>query len=230
MTDVLRQIRHGLIVSCQAACGSPLHGPLFMAAMAESAERGGAGGIRADGEADIRAIKARVRLPMIGILKRRDLGPDVWITPDLRSALAVVRAGAEIIAMDGTRRPRPDGTTFAMIVRELKREVSALVMADVSTLEEGLAAADAGADLVATTLSGYTPYSPSQRSPDLDLVEALSGRLSIPVIAEGRYSTPEDARRAIERGAHAVVVGQAITNPMTTTRRFVAELAERHVP
>jgi len=201
-----------------------------MAAMAESAERGGAGGIRADGEADIRAIKARVRLPMIGILKRRDLGPDVWITPDLRSALAVVRAGAEIIAMDGTRRPRPDGTTFAMIVRELKREVSALVMADVSTLEEGLAAADAGADLVATTLSGYTPYSPSQRSPDLDLVEALSGRLSIPVIAEGRYSTPEDARRAIERGAHAVVVGQAITNPMTTTRRFVAELAERHVP
>lgn len=226
MDSVLDRIKGGLIVSCQALVSSPLRGPRYMAAMAECARVGGAVGIRADGENDIRAIKERVDLPMIGILKRRDLGPVVWITPDLESARTIVRAGAEIVAMDATERPRPTGTTFASVCRALKESCSVLVMADISTLDEGLAAVDAGADIVATTLSGYTAYSPQVAPPDLPLVEALASSVHVPVIAEGRYRTPAQARRAIDCGAHCVVVGQAITDPAKITERFVSGMRE----
>ena len=228
MDQVLRQIEGGLIVSCQATPGTPLDGPNYMAAMAESAQLGGAVGIRANGGAHIRAIKQRVSLPVIGILKRRDLAPHVWITPDLKSAEVVARAGAEIVAMDATKRPRPSGVgAFSEIAAELKSTHSVLVMADVSTVEEGLSAAEAGADIVATTLSGYTPYSVQMVGPDFDLVSALALKLDIPVIAEGRYTTPTQVCQALEAGAFAVVVGQAITNPLTTTKRFIAALGAK---
>ncbi len=228
MDPILRQIEGGLIVSCQATPGTPLDGPNYMAAMAESAQLGGAVGIRANGKDDIRAIKQRVSLPVIGILKRRDLGPHVWITPDLESAEVVARAGAEIVATDATKRPRPSGVgAFREIAAGLKSLHSVLVMADVSTVEEGLSAAEEGADIVATTLSGYTPYSAQQVRPDFDLVRTLALRLTIPVIAEGRYTTPTQVRQALDVGAFAVVVGQAITNPLTTTKRFVAALGAK---
>jgi len=227
MHDVLDRIRGGLIVSCQATEGSPLQGPRYMTAMAECAQMSGAVGIRANGVADIRAIKARVDLPMIGILKRRDLGPTVWITPDVESARAIEQAGAEIVAMDATTRPRPLQTTFASLCEAFKETSSALIMADVSTLDEGLAAVEAGADLVATTLSGYTEYSPKLEGPDLELVEALVEKVDVPVVAEGRYMTPEHARQAIACGAHCVVIGQAITNPIKIAERFVLGLSRR---
>ena len=226
MHDVLDRIRGGLIVSCQATEGSPLQGPQYMAAMAECAQMSGAVGMRANGVADIRAIKARVDLPMIGILKRRDLGPTVWITPDVEGARAVEQAGAEIVAMDATTRPRPL-QPFALLCKAFKETSSALIMADVSTLDEGLAAVEAGADLVATTLSGYTEYSPKLEGPDLALVEALVEKVDVPVVAEGRYLTPEHARQAIACGAHCVVIGQAITNPIKITERFVLGLSRR---
>lgn len=198
-----------------------------MAAMAVAAEQGGAVGIRANGPGDVRAIRRATSLPIIGIYKRRDLSPDVYITPDVASARAVIRAGADIVAVDGTARPRPGGVTLAELVRAIKGTHNVLVMADISTVEEASAAVAASADIVATTLSGYTPATAHRRAgPDLDLIRELVARVRVPVIAEGRFWTPEEVCQAISLGAHAVVVGTAITNPEAITVRFVRALQE----
>ncbi|MFO7322438.1 MAG: N-acetylmannosamine-6-phosphate 2-epimerase [Chloroflexota bacterium] len=215
---LLDRLKGGLIVSCQTQ--APLNGPEIMAAMAEAAVLGGAVGIRANGAEDVAAIRRRVSVPIIGINKQRSPDYQVYITPTLEAALAVVHAGAEIVALDGSPAPRPTGIHLRDLIAGV-HEAGALVMADISTLDEGLWAAECGADIVATTLSGYTPYSPKLDGPDLDLIEALAGRISQPVIAEGRFYTPDDVRAAFERGAFAVVVGRAITEPQLLTRRFV---------
>lgn len=209
----------GLIVSCQARPDNPLHGPAFMAAMARAAAQGGAAGLRANGPDDVRAIKAVTALPVIGILKTELAGFEVAITPELRWARSVAEAGADVIAVDATRRPHPEGTASELIAR-VKGELGLPVFADVATFEEGLAAAEAGADYVATTLSGYTSYSRPTEGPDLALLERLCRALDVPVIGEGRFDTPEQVAAAFARGAFAVVVGTAITNPREITRRF----------
>ena len=219
---ILRRLRGGLVVSCQAPPGDPLRGPSFMAAMARAAVLGGAVGIRAEGPADVQAVRQAVDVPVIGLWKQGAEG--VYITPTVDHARAVADAGAGIVAIDATGRPRPDRSTVPEIVAGLRRTHRCLVMADVSTLEEGAAAAAAGADLVGTTLSGYTPYSRQQPGPDLDLVAALAARVEIPVVAEGRITTPGEARAALEAGAWTVVVGGAITRPQLITARFVAGL------
>ncbi|MEJ5199663.1 MAG: N-acetylmannosamine-6-phosphate 2-epimerase [Anaerolineae bacterium] len=222
LPEAVARLRGGLIVSCQALPHEPLHGSEIMARMALAAWQGGAVGIRANTPQDIHAIRGAVPLPLIGIYKDGDA--DVYITPTLEHGRAVARAGADIVALDATGRPRPDGLTLAETIAALHAEFAIPVMADVSTFDEGLAAVEAGADLVSTTLSGYTPYSPQQEEPDLALVAALAGRLAVPVIAEGRISTPALARAALEAGAFAVVVGAAITRPQWITARFVAAL------
>lgn len=221
---IIGTLHKGLIVSCQAKPGSPLRNAQVMAAMALAAEVGGAVGIRANGAEDIAAIRAMVALPIIGINKVSLDGFDVFITPTLESARQVVAAGADIIAMDATLRPRPGGMTVAQVIQLYKDELGLPVMADISTLEEGMAAAEAGADVVATTLSGYTPYSRQQDHPDFLLITELAARLKTPIIAEGRIANPEDARRALDEGAHAVVVGTAITAIDWVTKRYVAAL------
>ena len=220
--DVLGRLRGGLVVSCQAPPGDPLRGPAFMAAMARAAVLGGAVGIRAEGPADVRAVRQAVDVPVVGLWKQGAEG--VYITPTVGHARAVAEAGAEIVAIDATGRPRPDGSTVPEVVAGLRRTHDCLVMADVSTLEEGVAAAGAGADLVSTTLSGYTPYSRQGPGPDLELVAALAAGVEVPVVAEGRITTPAEARAALEAGAWAVVVGGAITRPQLITARFVAGL------
>lgn len=212
----------GLIVSCQARADNPLHGPQFMGAMALAARDGGAVAIRANGPADIAAVKA-AGLPVIGIHKVFSDAYPVYITPNFEAAAAIVAAGAEIVALDCTTRPR-DGEPPEVLVRRIREELGAEVFADVSTLDEGLAAADWGATYVATTLSGYTEATqPKPDAPDLALLSALSERLGIPVIAEGRYNSPALVRQAFEAGAHAVVVGTMITNPREITRMFVRD-------
>ena len=214
--------KSGLIVSCQARADNPLHGPQFMGAMALAARDGGAVGIRANGPADIAAVKA-AGLPVIGIHKVFSDAYPVYITPDFAAAEAIVAAGAEVVALDCTMRPR-DGEAPPVLIRRIREELGAEVFADISTLEEGLAAADWGATYVATTLSGYTEATqPKPETPDLQLLENLAAKLSVPVIAEGRYNTPALVRRGFEAGAHAVVVGTMITNPREITRLFVAE-------
>jgi N-acylglucosamine-6-phosphate 2-epimerase len=211
-----------VVVSCQARPDNPLHGPHFMAAMALAAEQGGAAGIRANGAADVAAIRAVSALPIIGILKRETKAFPVAITPSFRDAEAVAAAGASIIAIDATGRPR-DGEKLPELISMIHSKLALPVMADVATLAEGLAAAALGADILATTLSGYTEVTVAMKGdgPDFALIRALSSSVGKPVVAEGRIWTPEHVSEAFRLGAHAVVIGTAITNPREITRRFV---------
>ena len=215
----IAQVRGGLIVSCQALSHEPMHGATIMARMALAAVEGGAVAIRANSPADVAAIRAAVTLPLIGLYK--DDLPDypVYITPTLTHALAIAAAGADVIALDATARERPE--PLADLIAAIHQETGLPVMADISTEAEADAAVAAGADMVSTTMSGYTDYSPQQAGPDLELVRVLAGRLTVPVLAEGRYHTPEQAAQALAAGATAVVVGGAITRPQEITRRFV---------
>ncbi|MDI6783437.1 MAG: N-acetylmannosamine-6-phosphate 2-epimerase [bacterium] len=224
--SLVEQLRGGLIVSCQARPDEPLYGSQIMAAMAKSAALGGAVGIRANTPEDIRAIRAAVSLPLIGLYKITTPGSEVYITPSSSAAQQVAAAGADIIAIDATPRKRARGETVAEIIENIHQHLNKLVMADISTLEEGIAAEQFGADLVSTTLSGYTPYSPQIAGPDLELVGQLANRIKIPVIAEGRIHTPEELVTALSRGAYAVVIGGAITRPQLITARFVTAIKE----
>jgi N-acylglucosamine-6-phosphate 2-epimerase len=220
-TAVLDQLRGRLVVSCQAPPGDPLRAPDHIAAIAAAAVVGGAAAVRINSPEDIRAVRSRVDVPIIGLWKDGTEG--VYITPTPRHVIAVVDAGADIVALDATGRPRPGGATLEECV-EAAHAAGALVMADVSTLEEGLAAERVGCDLVGTTLSGYTPHSRQDRSPDLDLVADLAAELTVPVVAEGRIWTPEEAVAALRNGAWCVVVGTAITRPRVIAGRFADAL------
>jgi N-acylglucosamine-6-phosphate 2-epimerase len=213
-------MRRGLVVSVQAPPGSPLARPETMSAIARAAELGGAVGIRAEGPADIRAIRDAVGVPVIGLVKRDVPGSPVRITPSLDDARAVAGAGADVVAVDATLRARPDGMTTHDFVTALAAELEAPLLADVDSLDAGVAARASGADAVATTLAGYTGDGPTPDRPDLALVGQLVEALDCPVLAEGRYSTAEDVRAALAAGAFAVVVGAAITDPAELTRRL----------
>lgn len=222
---IIESIRDGLIVSCQAYPGEPLFDAEVMSRMAESAVLGGAVGIRAKGLPDIRLIKKAVTVPLIGLVK---IGSDgVYITPTVDHAIAVAEAGADIVAIDGTRRPRPDGLTLQQTIAALHDRTDALVMADVGGLEDGLATAAAGADLISTTLAGYTNSRPTTAGPDISLVTELARAVGVPVLAEGRIRTLDQARACIQAGAYAVVVGTAITHPTSITRWFAEALKEK---
>lgn len=217
----LRGLAGSLIVSCQALPGEALHGADIMARMAQAAVAGGAAAVRINGPEDVAAVRRAVPVPLIGLWKDGDEG--VYITPTLGHARRVAEAGADLVALDATGRARPDGLSLRATVEALHR-LGIGVLADVSTHEEGLAAAAAGADAVATTLSGYTPGSAPQAGPDFALVASLAAALDVPLIAEGRIATPAEAAHALALGAHAVVVGGAITRPAAITERFAAAL------
>ena len=218
----LAGVKGKLIVSCQALEDEPLHGAEVMAKMALAAKIGGAAAIRANGPADIRAIKEAVNLPVIGLFKQGDSG--VYITPTFEAAAAIAEAGADVIALDCTDRPRPDGALIGDLLARIQRELRLPIFGDVSTLAEAQAAANLGLAMAAPTLAGYTEQSPAQAGPDFELLARMIEALPIAVIAEGRYHKPEQARRALDMGAWAVVVGSAITRPRTITARFAAAL------
>ena len=224
---LLDRLRGGLIVSCQAPSGSPVQGPRFMAAFAQAAEMGGAVGVRVNGPADIRAVRRAVALPIIGIQKLKTERYPVYITPTLASARRLVQAGADIIALDATHRPRAGGLTPEALIQVIQTELGCLVMADIDSLDEGVRAAEAGADLVATTMAGYTPARPMTEGPDLDLLRALAAQVKTPLICEGRIGSPADVAAAFEAGAFAVVVGTAITNPVALTETFARMVRRR---
>jgi putative N-acetylmannosamine-6-phosphate epimerase len=215
----------GLIVSCQAYEGEPLFGAPIMAAMARAAEEGGAVAIRANSPPDIAAIRAATRLPIIGLYKIHSDESEVYITPDRASAEAVARAGCDVIAIDATPRPRQNGATLADLIPFIRDVLGKLVMADCSCLDDALLAESLGADFIGTTMAGYTAHGrlPTD-GPDLDFVAELAQRVRKPVIAEGRFTLPEQVAQALALGAHAVCVGGAITRPQDITRRFVRSL------
>lgn len=198
-----------------------MHDPLIIAGMAKAAVAGGAAGLRINGEEDIRAVRRSINVPVIGIRKMSTSDSSVYITPTFEDARIVAEAGADIIALDATARPRRGGERLDDLIPKIKKALGRPVMADVATLEEGVHAAELGADLVATTLSGYTGAGTASDDPDLELVRTLVAAKRAPVVAEGRYHTPGQVREALRVGAFAVVVGRAITDPLMLTKAFV---------
>ena len=216
----LEVIRGGIIISCQAVHEDPTYGTPFMVSFALAAKQGGAVGIRCNGPEDVAAIKKATGLPIIGIWKRPGIdGLGHIITPTLEDARTVKQAGADIIAIDVTDRPRPGGLDAVTLIQRIRSEVGALVMADCYDLAQAVRAEQAGADITATTLSfppGLGPY-----EPNLPFLRQMCKTVRIPVIAEGQYWDTEDVRRAFEAGVWAVVIGSAVTRPWLITQRFV---------
>ena len=215
----------GLIVSCQALEGNPFRDSELLATMAQAAELGGASAIRANGVEDITAIRKKVSIPIIGIDKRKDETGRTVITPDFKGAEAIAKAGADIIALDATFFPSSIKQNTAELIKEIHEKLGLKVMADISTCEEAVAAAEAGADAISTTLAGYIPgaiHSDSELYvPNFALLsEILSKKLPCAVIAEGRLWRGEDVKKAFEMGIDGMVIGKAITNPMAITKYF----------
>jgi putative N-acetylmannosamine-6-phosphate epimerase len=224
--NVIDLLAGGLIVSCQAREGHPLRDARLIAAMARAAESGGAVAVRVNGEEDIRAVWEAVAVPIIGLRKVWMADLPVYITPGFEDARIVAHAGADIIAMDATARPRPGGEHVDELLPRIRQALGRPVMADVDGVEAGTRAAALGADLIATTLAGYTGDGPVPEAPDLALVRELVRAVRVPVVAEGRYATPEQVREAFRAGAFAVVVGRAITDPLMLTKNFVEATKE----
>jgi N-acylglucosamine-6-phosphate 2-epimerase len=223
----LPALRGRLIVSCQALENEELFGADIMAKMARAAQRGGASAIRANTPIDIAAIRQAVNLPIFGLYKDWMPGFEVFITPTLSHAVQVAQAGADAICIDATDRPHPDGLSLQDYIARIHAETGLPVLADVSTLQEGIIAEDSGAEMVSTALAGYTPNSRHQKLPDTRLIAELTQTLHIPILAEGRYHTPSQAVRALRLGAYAVVVGGAITRPAEITQRFAEKIHRR---
>ncbi|HEY9642108.1 MAG TPA: putative N-acetylmannosamine-6-phosphate 2-epimerase [Coleofasciculaceae cyanobacterium] len=211
----IRSLQGGLIVSCQAPIDSPLHEPSIIAAIAHAAVNQGAVGVRIDTPAHVQAVRQQISAPIIGLWKQQRAGFDVYITPQFRDAAAIATAGADIIAIDATQRDRPQGETMASLIDQIHRDLGKPVMADVDTLDAAIAAAAAGADLIGTTLYGYTAATRHLSPPGFDLLSQIlshtTPELQIPLICEGGIASPQMAQQAIALGADAVVVGTAIT-------------------
>ena len=214
-----------IIVSCQATPGEPLYmrDQSMMYLMARAAKQAGAKMIRTSSVRDIVEIKEETGLPVIGLIKREYPGYTGRITMTMREVDECMEAMADIVSIDCTDCERGDGLTAPEFLREVKKKYpNIIIMADCATLEETVAAYEAGADLVGSTMNGYTPQTAHCKGdPNYELVEQMVAKLPCPVIAEGRVHTPEQARRMLELGAWAVVVGGAITRPLEIATRFM---------
>jgi len=218
-------LRGKLIVSVQAKDGSALADPTVLAALARAAQDAGAAGLRMQGVANIAAARARTDVPMIGIVKRAYPGFEPYITPTLAEVEALLATGVEIVAFDATARPRPRGATVEALIAAI-RAGGALAMADCAEAGDAELAVAAGADIVGSTLCGYTKETAGVPLPALDLVRTMAGRGTF-VICEGGIHAPDEGRAALEAGADAVVVGTAITDLGWLVGEFSGALAKR---
>ncbi|MBD2168969.1 N-acetylmannosamine-6-phosphate 2-epimerase [Calothrix membranacea FACHB-236] len=223
------QCPKGLIVSCQAPVDSPLHQPLVIAAMAQAAVNNGAVGVRIDTPKHIQAVRACVNAPIIGLWKQVIAGYDVYITPQFHHAVAVAAAGADIIAIDATMRSRPGDEQLATMIARIHQELNKPAMADVDTIEAAKAAVNAGADIVGTTLFGYTAATKDFTPPGWELLSQMVEQLNIPVICEGGIASPQMARQALFLGADAVVVGTAITGIDIQVRAYKSMMSSEEL-
>lgn len=219
MNPILDKLRNGLIVSCQASPGSPLANRGLMSYMAEAVEAGGAVAIRAEGLRDISEIRKVVSIPIIGLIKSKNPNTPVIITPLLEDVYTLLEAGSDLIAVDATLRKRLDGALGQEFVAQAKA-AGAQVLADIDDLNSALESEKSGAVAICTTLAGYTSDLVPE-FPDIDLVKTCSSHCAVPIIAEGRYHSPELVKQAFDAGAWSVCVGSAITDPWLTTKRFI---------
>lgn len=226
--EVLNKLKNQVIVSVQAMPNEPLYKEECINAMMQLVVQGGAQGLRVAGARDVQNAKKLFDIPVIGITKPDKL-PENWmevvyITPELSDVKKLIEAGADIIAFDGTSRKRP--CPLEDIIKTI-HSAGKLAMADIATFEEGLTCAELKADILSTTLSGYTleSKSDSEKSdfsgPDFELLEKLVKNAKLPVILEGRIWEPHQVKKAFELGAHSVVIGSAITRPQLITKRFI---------
>lgn len=222
---MINRLKGKVVVSCQAMPSEPLYQEQCMIAMMKSVIKGGAGGLRVAGARDVKNAKKLFEVPVIGLTKPEIIPPNwqeiVYITPTINDVIELIQAGADIVAFDGTMRERPEKTKLIDIIKYIKihKKVS---MADISTLEEAQNAEELGADILSTTLSGYTQFSQNKGDkPDFELLEQLVKNTKLPVVLEGRIWEPEEVDRAFDIGAHCVVIGSAISRPQLITRRFV---------
>ncbi len=223
--ELMEKIEGGLIVSCQALEDEPLHSSFIMGRMAYAAALGGASGIRANSIEDIREIKKMVSLPIIGIIKKDYPDCKTRITPTMAEIDALMEEVVEIIAMDATMRPRPDGKTIAELFPEIRKKYpNQFFMADCATFAEAEQAERLGFDFIGTTLTGYTEETQGILPPDFDLMHRLAYSLHTPIIAEGGIFSPEQLRKAMDQGVLACVVGSAITRPLKITQYFMNAL------
>lgn len=226
--EFLDSIKGKMIVSCQAVPGEPLYveEKSIMYLMARAAKMAGTPAVRTSSIRDVVAIKEETGLPVIGLVKIQYDGFESYITPTMKEVDDLVAAGSDVVAVDCTARRRGDGKTVGDFVREIREKYPEIVlMADISTYEEGIAAQKYGVDIVGTTMSGYTPYSPKIDGPDYELMRRLSADLDIPVIGEGKIHTPEQAVEALKTGVWSIVVGGAITRPLEIAKRFMDKIS-----
>ena len=222
--NIIDKLKNKVIVSVQAMPNEPLYKEECMIAMMQSVLKGGAGGLRVAGARDVKNAKKLTDVPVIGLTKPDSIPANwqeiVYITPTLKEVKELIRAGADVVAFDGTLRKRPN-CTVEEIIKFIKTQ-NRVSMADISTLDEGIACANMDVDILSTTLSGYTQYSPLKNNePDFELLENLVKNTSKPVVLEGRIWKPEEVTKAFELGAHCIVIGSAITRPQLITKRFI---------
>ena len=222
--NILEKIKGQIIVSVQAMPDEPLYDETCINAMMQSVVTGGACALRVAGARDVKNAKRLFDIPVIGITKPNKL-PENWkevvyITPSVEDVEELAEAGADIIAFDGTSRPR-DKSSLNELISAIESK-NKLAMADIATLEEGLNCEKLGVDILSTTLSGYTMESlTDSEEPDFDLLEKLVKNTNLPVILEGKIWEPAQVQKAFELGAHCVVIGSAITRPQLITKRFI---------
>lgn len=228
---LFEQIKGGLIVSCQALETEPLYTKEggVMPLMAKAAAMSGAVGIRANTVRDITQIKQVVDLPVIGIIKKDYPGTPMYITVTMKEVDELVACGVDILAVQGTAAIRPDGSTSAQFIRAIKAKYpDQLLMADCDNFENAMLCAEAGADFVGTTMRGYTPETQGINDIDFEFVHKLAAECPAKIIAEGHIHYPEQAVKALEAGAFALVVGGAITRPAEITARFTGAINAMH--
>ena len=221
--DRIKALKGQLIVSCQALPQEPLHSSFIMGRMARAAKEGGAAGIRANTKEDIKEIQEVTGLPIIGIVKRDYPDSAVYITPTMKEIKELMEVKPEIVAIDATGALRPGNVTLADFFHQIKEKYpEQKLMADCSTIEEALFADELGFDFIGTTMVGYTPQSKGLKieENDFEILRTILEKVKHPVIAEGNVNSPEKAKRVIELGSYAVVVGSSITRPQLITKGY----------
>ena len=227
MSEITDKLKNKLIVSVQAQGNEPLNKPEHLLALSKSVIDGGAGALRLCGTENIKHIKKEVDVPIIGLTKLEptpiNILDKVYISATIKDVKELLKTDTDFIAIDGTKRRREDDSPMEDQIILIKNADKA-VICDVSTVEEGINACELGADIISTTLSGYTKETRYKvnEGPDFELLAGLIEEISTPVIMEGRMWDPLDVRQAFEMGAHAVVIGTAITRPQVITKRFMS--------